>query len=334
VNGDEGRVIDEKIYKLLEELAKKGIVEINPIVDLNGVSYPQIEEIFKIRGFDEVYRLIEELIKREIFKPKLIDKIIRCPNCGGFNVLTRYHCPYCGSFNTGRTSIISHISCGAIDSIEVFRKDGKIICPRCGKELNKPEVDYRILGEISKCNSCGRRFDSPVVMHKCSIDKTVFSYREANYVPIYSLTLSDKIFESVIKSKYLVTLISNILREGGFQILETSTLPGLSGIDQKFDIAAFLPVDGGHINLCVNILSNTGEFEVLTVFSRVFDVKPAYGIIVSLSEVPENAYKLARSYGIEVIVMDDFEKLKSKVNEFINRIKNDVKAKKPGVRST
>ena len=28
MNGNEGRVIDEKIYKLLEELAKKGIVEI------------------------------------------------------------------------------------------------------------------------------------------------------------------------------------------------------------------------------------------------------------------------------------------------------------------
>ena len=327
MNGDEGRATDEKIYKLLEKLAKKGIVEINPIVDLNGVSYPQIEEIFKIRDFDGVYRLIEDLTKIEIFKPKLIDKIIRCPSCGGFNVLTRYHCPYCGSFNTGRTSIISHILCGAIDSIEVFRKGEKIICPRCGNELNKPEVDYRILGEIFKCNSCGRRFDSPVIMHKCSIDKTVFSYREANYVPIYSLTLGDKIFESVIKGKYLVTLISNILREGGFQVLERSTLPGLSGINEKFDIVALLPVNGGHINLCVNILSNVGEFEVLTVFSRVFDVRPAHGIIVSLSEVPEHVYKLSKSFGIEVIVVEDVEKLKSKINEFINRLKNDVKAK-------
>jgi ribosomal protein S27AE len=320
--------IDEKIYKLLEKLAKNGVVEINPVVDLNGVSYPQIEETVEVRGFDNVHRLIEDLIGRGIFKPKLIDKIIRCPNCGGFNVLTRYHCPYCGSFNTGRISIVTHILCGAIDSIEAFKKDEKMVCPRCGRELTKPEVDYRILGEIFKCNSCERRFDTPVIMHKCSTDKTVFSYREANYVPIYSLTLSDKVFESVIKGKYLITLISNILRENGFRIIETSTLPGSSGVNQKFDIAASLPVDGGNINLCINILPNVSDFEVVMVFSRVFDVRSAHGIIVSLSEVPENVYRLAKSYDIEIIVMGNVEKLKSEINEYIGRLKNAVKAKK------
>lgn len=320
LRGGKERKVDERIYKLLERLIKNGVIEVSPVVDIDRVSYPLIEEVLEVKDFDEVNEFIKLLIKSGMFKYKLIDKVVRCPNCGGFGILVRYHCPYCGSFDINRGSIISHVICGEINSTDVFEKEGKLICPRCGRELVKPGVDYRIIGEVFECSSCKRRFDMPIIMHKCIIDKTTFSYREAKYVPVYLLSLSEEVFESVVKGKYAVSVISSVLRENGFQVSENSTLHGTSGVDQQFDIVA-LPKNQGSESLCINVTSNISETDIITMFSRIFDVRPAHGVVVSLSDIPERVQKLAKSYGIDIIVAKGIEELRDRVKEYISKLK-------------
>lgn len=316
--------IDERTYKLIERLVKNGIIEVSPIIEVGKVSYPIIEEVLEIKSFDKVNEFINILIKSGMFEHKLIDKAIRCPRCGSFSILVKYYCPYCGSIDIDRNSIISHTMCGEISSISNFRKGEKLICPRCGRELVNPEIDYKIIGEVFECNNCKRRFDMPAIMHKCATDGMTFSYREAKYAPIYLLTLSEEVFKSVVKGKYVISIISNILRENDFQVFENTALRGTSGINHQFDIVASPKNQKNSKYLCINVTSNISENDLIMMFSRIFDVKSAYGVIVGFSDILKHIQELAKSYSISIIAVKGIEDLKDKVNKYIGELKTKL----------
>jgi len=133
---------------LLGKFISEEIDKLDPIYDSKyGYRYPLVEAL--VSGPEEAEKFLNKLYETGILERKLYDKTI--------------FCPFCGSFDIKKSSLIEHVQCGYIDVEEKFlNKKGTLVFPKCGKILEKPEVDYRKAGMWCKCNECGRNFDIPV----------------------------------------------------------------------------------------------------------------------------------------------------------------------------
>jgi len=241
-------------------------------------------------------------------KRELYDKIVHCPSCQSANVSIRYCCPYCKSFNIDKSSLIEHIQCGYIDVEERFKKDGKLVCPRCHKELTKPDVNYRKAGIWCKCSDCGKSFDIPVPAHFCRDCKQNFTFEDSLHRNVYSYILNEEVTKEAGLSYILVGPIREFLQSRGFDVESPGFLKGKSGASHMFDVTAS---KGGVdrniivIDLATSSENVVSEQSIIAMFAKVYDVTPDKACLIAIPEMTENGRKLADLYKIELIEAKD-----------------------------
>src|SRR3972149_6846635 len=86
---------DDQGQELLVNLMEKGVLELKPTLNKQGVHYVEAEEICKKADFNHVRALLENLAKKGALQSEFIDRVLTCPDCGSPEVYSKYTCPKC-----------------------------------------------------------------------------------------------------------------------------------------------------------------------------------------------------------------------------------------------
>ncbi len=309
---------DHAVQLLISKFVSGELNELNPFYDPEqGYSYPVVDAIVGDTSRTNV--LLQNLSEAGVLERKLYDKIIYCPSCGKSNVSMHYCCPHCKSFDIRKSALIEHIRCGYIDTEEKFRKNDKLFCPRCYKEMAKPDLDYHKAGVWCTCNECSKNFDIPVPAHFCRDCHQNFSFEEALYIDVYSYSLTPKATKEATLGWVMITPIREFLEGRGFKVESPGFLKGKSGASHMFDIIASPPEVKRNITVIDFATSSdeiVSEQPVIAMFAKTYDVSPGKACLVALPRMSENGKKLAALYKIMLVearnpkdVIKTFEKV-------------------------
>jgi transcription elongation factor Elf1 len=299
---------DPRFQSFLKKFLSGEPKRLDPIYDPTyGYRYPQVEAL--VGEPSETEEFLNHLYEIGFLKRELYDRVIHCPNCNSANVSTRYRCPYCKTFDIKKSSLIEHVSCGYIDTEERFKKEDKLVCPKCGSELTKPDVNYRKAGVWCSCNECGKSFDIPVPSHFCRLCGENFTFEDANYRNIYSYTLNEAMIKEAGAHYMLVAPIKDFLQNQGFHIESPGFLKGKSGASHIFDIVASSNEKAKKI-IVIDIAASptkeaVSEQSVISMFAKVFDTTPTKACLIAIPKISENGRKLADLYKIKLIEAED-----------------------------
>jgi transcription elongation factor Elf1 len=298
---------DHNVQLLISKFVSGELSKLNPVYDPKyGYRYPVVDVIVgDPSGTDE---LLQSLSEAGVLKRELYDKIVYCPSCDTANVSMHYCCPHCKSFDVRKSALIEHIQCGYIDIEEKFRKDDKLVCPRCRKELTKPDVDYHKAGVWCTCNECGKSFDIPVPAHFCRDCRRNFTFEESLYKDVYSYSLTPEAMKEATLGWILIAPIRKFLESRGFEVESPGFLKGKSGASHMFDIIA--SPTGVKRNITVIDLATSAddivsEQPVIAMFAKTYDVSPDKACLVAIPRMSENGKKLAALYKLELIEAKD-----------------------------
>ncbi len=292
---------DHLVQVLLSKFLVGEIAKLVPVFEPDhGYKYPLIEAILgnpaKVEGF------LDRLSKTGILEKELYDKTLHCPSCVSPDISIHYNCPHCGSFNVRKSSLMEHLKCGYIDTEDHFKENGRLVCPRCNKELVEPDRDYRKAGIWCTCNSCKKSFDIPVPSHFCRKCHNDFTFEDATYEDVYSYRLSDGARQEASLGWILVTPIREFLESLNFKVETPGFLKGKSGASHMFDITAFRK-DSEDITVIDLATSDNSvpEQPVIAMFAKIYDVSPDKACLIAIPKISENGKKMAKLYNITLI---------------------------------
>ncbi len=298
---------DHRVQILLSKFTSKEISKLEPVYDpIYGYKYPVVEAIVGTPSAAE--KILENLFDVGVLKRQLFDKIVYCPFCNSANISIRYSCPHCRAFNIRKSSLIEHVKCGYIDTEEHFRAAEKLVCPRCNKELTKPDVDFRKAGIWCTCNECNKSFDIPVVSHLCRSCHKSFMFDEAISKDVYSYSISEEAIKEASLGLVLIAPMRGFLEERGFKVETPGFLKGASGASHMFDIAASREEISKYVAV-FDVAASTddvvAEQPVIALFAKVYDVAPDKACLVAIPKMNESGKKLATLYKINLIEAKD-----------------------------
>lgn len=297
-------------------LLEKQVETLNPHIEFaKGVVYPEVASILHDKNSSEIEAFLQKLANDGFLERKLVDRIIKCSSCGSPEVYSKYRCEKCQSFNISLVEILVHPLCGYSGSKSNFlaspRGSSYLICPKCKRVVGTTTTpttgatkkDYTSFGKIFECNSCGSRFDSPTIVHKCKKCNTVFTYNEANYSPVYKYTLSSKTVGDFMGGHFSLPAIAEWFKREGFNAEAPKDLVGKSGAVHHFDIVLST---GTMKNLLFGDFSvSLDEEKILTAFAKRYDVNPdAKSFVVTHNKASKAIENLSNLYDISIIYMD------------------------------
>ncbi|MBN1784422.1 MAG: hypothetical protein JW815_01625 [Candidatus Bathyarchaeota archaeon] len=294
---------DHQVQLLISKFVsdKPGVMK--PIYDpKQGFSYPMVDDILGESSHTEEF--LEKLYNGGVLDRELYDKIIYCPSCNSPNISVHYTCPYCKTFDVKKSALVEHIKCGYIETEDRFQNNGKLVCPRCKKELTSPDVDYNKAGVWCTCNKCSKSFDIPVPFHFCRECRTNFSFDDAIYKDVYSYSLTPEAAKEVNLGYALTVPVIEFLEDLGFTVESPGFLNGKSGTRHMFDLTA---VSAGNkqsttaIDFVTSSEDVVSEQSVISMFAKIFDATPDKACLVAIPKMSENGRKLASLYKIQLI---------------------------------
>jgi len=302
-----------KLYKnhnvqlFISKFVSGELSKLDPVYDPKyGYRYPIVDAI--IGDPSSTDEFLESLFKAGILKRELYDKIVYCPYCNSANISIHYCCPHCKSFDIKKSALIEHIPCGYIEIEERFRKDDKLVCPRCRKELTRPDVDYRKAGVWCACNECDKSFDIPVPAHFCRDCREGFTFEESLYKDVYSHSLTSEAMKEATVGWIMIAPIREFLQSRGFEVESPGFLKGKSGASHMFDITASptgVKRNITVIDLATSTDDTVSEQPVIAMFAKIYDVSPDRACLVAIPKMGEDGKKLASLYKIELVEAKD-----------------------------
>lgn len=298
------------VRSFIRMMLEKSIQALSPVTSFEkGVAYPEAATLLPDKNDSEVASFLAKLATAKLLDAELVDRLVACPSCGGVEVYSKYRCERCKSFDISDIEIIEHLLCGYIGAKSGFtsstsdKEVGALTCPKCKQKILRKE-DYRALGKTFECASCLSHFDKPPVVHKCENCGTMFTYREANYVPVYEYTVSSKAKE--IFSSGLLSLgpAADWLRSEGFEVEMPKEITGKSGAKHKFDLVASA---GTKKDLLLGDFALSADSQVIVAaFAKRYDINPdAKSFVVTYTQSSGEVEALSRTYGISIIHIGD-----------------------------
>jgi len=288
-------LLNVDVQAMVQKMVDRGIYSISSVLERGGIVYPILKELFPIKSEKEVSDFLDELTRAGILKSRLVDKVILCPTCGSPSVYSKYNCPRCSSFDIGKAVIIEHIRCGFIGSKDKFQTKDVLICPKCKNIVT--ENDYRKIGTSFECKSCGSRFESPRMSHKCNSCDDVFTYKEARYEPLYEFELSEETRRTVARGTLPLASIIATMKESGFDIGSRRDILGKSGAMHTFDIVA----KKRDVVVVANFAFEPKEEDIIALFAKKYDVDPTITLLIALTPPTKEEETVSKAYGVKII---------------------------------
>ncbi len=291
------------IAAFLQDMHLRGIKEINPLIT-NEVSYPELSIYFG----DEVDKAVEIMLKDNIVRGYVVDRVLKCPECNTMSIRTRYLCPSCNSFNVERVSLLEHLVCGYIGSSRSFEQAGEHqVCPKCGRVLRTVGVDWRVIGTTFECYDCGYMFDEPKVGHVCIPNGHIFDPTTSKYEPVYKYVIDEAVMKIVSEGHLINATVAHVLENLGYKVQVDGVIKGLSGVDHKFKVIGFK----GDQVIAVDTSNPSSSREYLMqMAAKVLDARPSKAVLIVLSEEPlKDVEPLALTLNINLIVARNLAEL-------------------------
>jgi transcription elongation factor Elf1 len=311
---------DHRVQLLLSKFVSGELSNLTPIYDpKRGYRYLITEKIVGEPVTTDDF--LDDLFDAGVLERELYDKIIYCPNCNSANVSMHYCCPHCKSFNIRKSALIEHVPCGYIDAEDKFQKNEKLVCPKCGKELSKPDVDHRKAGVWCTCSECGKNFDIPVPLHFCRDCNQNFAFEDALYEDVYLYKISDEAKQEAARGLILIAPIREFFEKHEFNVETPGFLKGKSGASHMFDVMAShggISRDITVIDLATATEDVVSEQSIIAMFAKVYDVSPEKAYLIAIPKINENGKRLANLYNIELIEAKD-------QNEALKHLKATIK---------
>ncbi len=297
----------------MRHMVDRGSYSITPKIDAKGVTYPDLAGLYPNKTETEIGELLQRLVENSVLNAKLLDKVIICPTCASASVNSKYNCPRCSSFDIAKASIIEHIRCGYIGSIEKFHKGEQLICPKCKGIVT--EVDYRKIGSSFECNSCGSRFEAPRISHKCNSCDDVFTYREAKYEPIFDFYLSEDTKRNLAGGRIPLGSIASVLKKQGYDVGIKADLVGKSGATHTFDIIA----RKGEQLIVANFTFQPKEEDIIGLFAKKYDIDPTLTLLIALSPPSREEEAVSKAYGVQIIFSSGLTPVGEQIQKLLDK---------------
>jgi hypothetical protein len=307
--------MDPEVQKLLGKLIKRGVLEFRPALTREGIHYVEIE--MDLKDADSVYieDMLQNLEKQGILEPKVVDRVLTCPDCGSPEVYSKYACPKCDSHNVEYTELVEHTKCGYIGSKDKFMKGSSLVCPGCQAKFVEElkAIAFREIGNCYQCEKCGQRFDKPEVIHFCQQCKRSFTHREAKYIKIFAYKIANETINKFSKDLPLFDSVEEILREKVFDIQFHAQLTGKSGVQHPFDIVA----KRKNILLVADVSLTGDKNDAVSLLGKKMDVNPTEALLIDLSDHKE-LLSLGKVYGITILKGGNEKQLKRELRNFLD----------------
>ncbi|MEM3737639.1 MAG: hypothetical protein QXJ75_06120 [Candidatus Bathyarchaeia archaeon] len=290
--------------------------ELEPLLDAErGCRYPEVEKI--LGNSEEAAAFLERLAAEGVLERKLTSKSLGCPHCHSPNIAILTFCPYCRSYNIEKSLLLEHLKCGYIGTDSQFRREDKLICPKCNALLAEGGKDYRKIGAWFECHECRKRFSEPSTHERCRGCGATFQINDADLVSCYSYTLGK---EATLRTQRLKTIlpISAFLKSAGYSVENSGRIQGKSGVSHQFDLVA----TKGDEKLLVDVACSEVEVDiqpVITMFAKTYDIAPpSRAILVAMPSLSNAAKQLANLYQIAFVEGKDSGEVTAKLSVLLN----------------
>jgi hypothetical protein len=292
-------------------------MELIPTFDpTKGFYYKEFEDVFQ--DADKSESMLKQMSNSGILEKKFYDTAVVCPKCKSSQISLRYRCPKCNSAKIDCKSLLEHVKCGAIDSIDKFRKNGDFECFQCKVVMNENDPDLKNIGSWFLCSSCEFRFDEPLIIQRCTNCESEFLPKDANVRSLFSYSMNEGIKTEYERELALLLLLKPELDKLKAKIEMMAVLKGKSGSTYEFDVVAW--GKGKKKFTIADVVMNNepiGTNPVTSMFAKIYDIEPSRSILVTIPGLQEEGHKLAKLYKIEIIEAKNMEAAVSKLLEIL-----------------
>lgn len=293
---------DTKIVILFEYLIRNDKDELTPAFDpSSGYYYPEIVENVDVTP-KESLEIADKITSLGLGSKVYHDQVLKCQTCGSNHVSVRFHCPFCNSTEIDKELLIEHVADGVMALLSSFKKkEGKLICPGCGKLLEQEGKDYRNVGIWYGCLSCKKQFDTPKVKYICRSCGNEIKVQDIQISAIYRIVIKKEVIDEFSTRILICKPVSEALLEAHFTPTMPGILTGKSGIQHTFGM---IGVSKGGSTVAIDLaISKTkiNEAPILAMYAKVMDTNPTKSVIICVPSLQDNAKKVAGIYGINVI---------------------------------
>lgn len=115
-----------------------------------------------------------------------------CPKCYDKGMIYQETCPKCGSIDVVEQNMIHHFRCANISPEKTYMKDGRLICPKCMKELHHIGVDYDRPTTSYTCNKCSINFSEAKMICECETCLTKSPVESLVPVQMYNVIFNQR----------------------------------------------------------------------------------------------------------------------------------------------
>jgi Thaumarchaeal output domain 1 len=110
---------------------------------------------------------LEMLAGLDLLTPRHFTRTHVCGNCASARLHACEACPACGGQDLVDEELVHHYRCGWKEPESRFVDGGRLMCPKCHRELRHFGVDYEKPGNVTVCRSCSAMNAEPIVQFIC-----------------------------------------------------------------------------------------------------------------------------------------------------------------------
>ena len=268
---------------------------------LGNYDYCRALERVGLTPCEEAVELIEGLVRLGVLRKEVHDRVVSCAKCGSTGFLVRARCPYCGSPSFRGSAAIEHLTCGYVGFEHEFASSkGKLLCPKCGRELRDLGVDYLRIAEVKKCEKCGEAFSAPILTYLCLSCGYENKAMELEFKEIYRY-----VAEPVSESREMLVLellsaIKSLAPEDYMVLGPHAKVTVQPGVEIEFDIAVWKRGESFPI-VAVELVDSINRDTVMMVYAKARLANAKKVIVVHRGDAGEELQRLSSSLGIALL---------------------------------
>ncbi len=137
-------------------------------------------------------KLMDSYVSQGYFTTNIRDKVNLCNECSGSYLNFAECCSQCGDLGLITENLIHHFRCAYVGPESDFKKEDRLICPKCDKHLKHIGIDYDKPSEIHTCGRCNHRSQETKMNAKCVDCRTDNKLSQLTTVDICDYEVTEK----------------------------------------------------------------------------------------------------------------------------------------------
>lgn len=137
----------------------------------DGFVYPKLTPLLERgsrSGGGELAQVLSVLDERRLLTGEFVMRQHACRNCGSAFLNFEEMCPHCQATDLDADDLVHHFRCAFTGALSEYKKEeGKLVCPKCDRQLKQIGVDYDKPSVVYTCRRCHEQFQDPDVQTTC-----------------------------------------------------------------------------------------------------------------------------------------------------------------------